>query len=207
MAPITRSVSRAANRWPTRWFVYGAITLVVELVLKIAAWKYQAEGVLINIPRIVSFNMVYVENRHSAFGMMRSIPTWANTGLLILSVVFLVGLTVQLVRDPKSTTMMRRGIFCFVIGAIGNMGDRLTVGAVVDYIDFRLGDNGDIYSLAWNISDLVINLGFAHIMYEVLFTPKPVDDKKAVDQTPPQSPPAAKAAATKSKTATKRKSQ
>ena len=79
------------------------------------------------------------------------------------------------------------------------------VGVVVAAGSAR--DNGDIYSLAWNISDLVINLGFAHIMYEVLFTPKPVDDKKAVDQTPPQSPPAAKAAATKSKTATKRKSQ
>jgi lipoprotein signal peptidase len=64
---------------------------------------------------------------------------------------------------------MRRGVFCFVVGAIGNLVDRaLLRGAVVDYIDIRLGEHGSWYALAWNISDLVINLGFAHILYDSL---------------------------------------
>ena len=168
------------SRWPARWFVYGAIVLVVEFALKFAAWWYRYEAPLVNIEPYVSFNIVYVENRFSAFSMLRSVPQWANTGLLTLSVVFLAWLTYQQTVSDDSTELTRRGIFCFLVGAAGNMADRLTVGAVIDYIDIQLGEHGSFYALAWNISDLVINLGFAYIMYEAFFT----SDAKAEQPAP-----------------------
>ena len=166
------------RKWPVQWFVIGGIVLVVEFTLKYLAWLYRIEGVIIDIPDIASLNIVYVENRHSAFGMMRSVPQWVNTGLLGLSVVFLTGITIQQINSPDSTEMMRRGIFCFVVGAIGNMVDRLTVGAVVDYVDIRLGENGSFYALAWNISDLVINVGFAHVIIESFKPKKKIEEEK-----------------------------
>jgi lipoprotein signal peptidase len=154
-------------KWPAKWFLIGAVTLVIEFALKYAAWMYRHEQELINVPPYVSMNIVYVENRHSAFSMMRGFPQWVNYSLLAVSIVFLIGITYQQVVAKNSTVIMRRGVFCFIIGAIGNLVDRILLdGAVVDYIDIRLGEDGSYYALAWNISDLVINLGFAHVMYE-----------------------------------------
>lgn len=170
---------QAMSRWPIQWFVIGLVTLAIEFGLKYAAWEYRYESEIINFPPYVSFNIVYVENRFSAFGMMRSVPDWANKSLLALSVVFLVWLTYQQTVSDDSTAVTRRGIFCFIVGAIGNMADRLTVGAVVDYVDIQLGEHGSYYALAWNLSDLVINLGFAHIMYDALFTKDNVEPSAA----------------------------
>lgn len=154
-------------RWPTSWFILGSLVLLAEFALKFLAWKYPSDFEIINLfDNQFSLNVVYVENRHSAFGMMRAVPDWVNHSLLGLSVLFLTGLTVHTARSGDSTAMTRKGIFCFVIGAIGNMVDRLLVGAVIDYIDFRLGPGGSTYTLAWNISDLVINLGFAFVLLD-----------------------------------------
>ena len=164
---MTSKHHQSSPKWPAWWFFTGAIVLVIEFALKYLAWRYRYEANLIDIPGLVSFNVLYVENRHSAFSMMRSFPDWVGRSLLLVSIVFLVGLTVHQIRSPDSTEISRRGIFCFIVGAIGNLVDRaLLSGAVVDYIDIRLGEEGSWYALAWNISDLVINLGFAHIMYE-----------------------------------------
>jgi lipoprotein signal peptidase len=165
----TKHQNHHSSKWPAWWFVTGAIVLLIEFTLKYLAWRHRYEATLIDIPGVVSFNVLYVENRHSAFSMMRSFPDWVGRSLLLVSIVFLIGLTVHQVRSPDSTEISRRGIFCFIVGAIGNLVDRaLLSGAVVDYIDIRLGDDGSWYALAWNISDLVINLGFAHIMYEAV---------------------------------------
>ena len=182
-------------KWPTRWFAMGAAVLAIEFALKFGAWKYRMEKELVNVPGYFSFNIVYVENRHSAFSMMRNFPEWLSMSLLGLSILILVGLTYQQVTAADSTEIMRRGVFCFVIGAIGNLVDRASLrGAVVDYIDIRLGDDGSIYALAWNISDLVINLGFAHIMYEAFTSSEPSaaavskktdGDSRPGDATPP----------------------
>jgi len=169
------------SRWPTVWFVLGTVTLAIEFALKLAAWKFRREFEILNIADQFSLNVVYVENRHSAFGMMRAVPDWINHSLLGLSIIFLVALTVHTAKNPEASCMLRKGIFCFVIGAIGNMVDRLLVGAVVDYIDFRLGPEGSIYMLAWNISDLVINLGFAFVILDSLNASEPKSGEKKHD--------------------------
>lgn len=157
------------SKWPTKWFITGIVFLVIEMGLKVSAWIYQdylksADIEIFSVFDYVSSSLVYVENRHSAFGMLRSVPIWVNQGLLMFSVIVLIVLTYQQATSPDTTAVTRRGMVCFVIGALGNMMDRCTVGAVVDYIDIRIGT----YTLAWNISDLVINLGFVHIIYDVL---------------------------------------
>jgi signal peptidase II len=166
-------MAESSDRWPISWFVTGVCILTVEACLKYWSWSTRYEAVILDIPDIVSFNVVYVLNRYSAFGMMRAVPDYVNKGLLIVAVGFLIVLTVQQARAKDSTVIMRRGIFCFIIGALGNLVDRMLLGGVVDYIDFRLGPNGSTYALAWNISDMVINAGFAHVILEAMRPEKP----------------------------------
>ena len=182
MAVRTRSQSRSfffdESKWPRKWFVVGGVILLLEFALKYASWATRYHAELVEFPGLISFDIVYVENRHSAFGMMRAVPDWVNKGMLFVSVLVLIWITRQVATSPDSSAIARRGIFCFIIGAIGNMVDRLTVGAVIDYIQFQLGGWGNFYTLAWNISDLVINAGFAHILWE-LFVEEPRRAKQA----------------------------
>ena len=165
------------SNWPISWFLAGGIVFLIECALKYAAYMNRSEFELINIANEFSLNVVYVENRHSAFGMMRAVPDYINHGLLYMSVLFLIGLTLHTVWSSESTKLMRKGILCFLVGASGNMIDRILIGAVVDYIDFRLGPDGSVYMLAWNISDLVINLGFFYVLKDA-FSSK---DKNKID--------------------------
>ena len=173
-----RSEDEAGSRWPKKWFIVGFVVLAVEFALKYASWVTRYETELIEFPGLISFDIVYVENRHSAFGMMRAFPDWVNKCMLGVSVLILVWITRQIATAPDSSVVARRGVFCFIVGATGNMVDRLTVGAVIDYIQFTLGGWANYYSLAWNISDLVINAGFAHILWEI-FVEEPKRNKAA----------------------------
>jgi len=172
MAVRTRSQVRSeeekGSKWPISWFMVGLVVLAIEFALKYISWSTRYEAELVEFPGLISFDIVYVENRHSAFGMMRSFPDWVNKSMLGVSVLILVWITRTISSSPDSSVVARRGVFCFIVGAIGNMVDRLTIGAVVDYIQFTLGGWANYYSLAWNISDLVINAGFAHILWEIL---------------------------------------
>ena len=169
MAVRTRSqIRESAAKWPKQWFVIGIAVLLVEFALKYASWSSRYSAELVEFPGLVSFEIVYVENRHSAFGMMRSFPDWVNKSMLGVSVLVLVWITHQVAVGEDSSAVARRGVLCFIVGAVGNMVDRLSVGAVIDYIQFTLGGWANHYSLAWNISDLVINAGFAHILWEAL---------------------------------------
>ena len=176
------------HSWPTRWFLLGGCFLVLEFFLKYWSFLYRYEFELLNIPNFVSFNVVYVENRHSAFGMLRHVPDWLNRTLLGVSVVALGAITYYQATSRDSTVYTRRGIFCFIVGAIGNMVDRCTVGAVVDYIDISFSEAMGGYTLAWNISDLIINFGFAHLLYDSCVS-KPAKTSETPEEPRDESPP------------------
>lgn len=173
--PLSPSVKKTAKnfavtepRWPVRWFILGALFLAVEFALKYLAYKYPPSQRLLTVGEFVYFELCSVVNPHSALSMLRNVPVWARNVLMLLSVSLLIFITYQQVVSPKSTVLTRRGIFCLIIGAIGNGPDRLLVGGVVDYIYFQTGAWGNHYSLAWNISDLLINCGLGHVLLSAI---------------------------------------
>lgn len=105
------------------------------------------------------FNLVLVWNRGVSFGMFNNAA--AMPWLLVLLAVILVGMVTRWLLKAK--TRAEAAAFGLIIGgAIGNVIDRIRLGAVVDFLDFHIGD---WHYPAFNVADSAIVVGAGVILY------------------------------------------
>ncbi len=79
-------------------------------------------------------HLTYVENRGAAFGMLKD-HRWV---FMVTSTVMIIGLLVYLYMGHAENKLYAVSIAMIISGGIGNMIDRIALGYVVDFIDFRL---------------------------------------------------------------------
>lgn len=79
-------------------------------------------------------HLTYVENTGAAFGMLKN-HRWV---FIVVSTITIIGLSAYLYLGHAQNTLYGVSIALIVSGGIGNMIDRLALGYVVDFIDFRL---------------------------------------------------------------------
>lgn len=106
-------------------------------------------------------HLTYAENTGAAFSILRGRQGLLAgfTGLVIL----LMG--VYMVRESRHMSRLANVAFSLVIGgALGNLIDRIRLGYVVDFIDFRLIDFA-----IFNAADSCIVVGALLMGYAVLF--------------------------------------
>jgi signal peptidase II len=98
-------------------------------------------------------NLVLVSNSGISFGMLGTVPWWALTslGLAICGV-----LAVLLWRTDDRLEATGYGLI--IGGALGNVIDRLRLGAVTDFLDFYYGD---WHWPAFNLADTAVFSGAA----------------------------------------------
>ena len=106
------------------------------------------------------FNLVMVWNSGISFGMFQSGETgrWLLVGF---SSLVCLGLCIWLWRQKRSWPVYALALV--VGGAVGNIVDRVTRGAVADFFDFHiLGYHWP----AFNISDSAITIGIVMLLYD-----------------------------------------
>ena len=103
------------------------------------------------------FNLTYVRNPGAAFGFL------ADRGSHLRFVFFAVTSTVALallfyffVTSRTGDRIAQAGFALVLGGAVGNLFDRMRFGAVVDFLDFYLGQ---YHWPAFNIADSAITVG------------------------------------------------
>ncbi len=101
------------------------------------------------------FNLVLAYNKGAAFSML------ADGSLLprvLFSVIALVASAALawLIRMPSSSAATRFGAAMIMGGALGNLLDRVRLGAVVDFIQWHAGT---AYWPAFNVADSAITVG------------------------------------------------
>ena len=84
------------------------------------------------------FELQYLENRGAAFGMLQNQQTF----FFIIGIVTLVIIAIIYIRMPhdKFYIPLRLCMVSIVIGAIGNMIDRIRLKYVIDFLYFKLID-------------------------------------------------------------------
>ena len=107
------------------------------------------------------FNLVLVWNTGVSFGMFAGNGTVKALILVIVAAVIVVVLLQWLRRS--SGRLMPFGIGLVIGGAIGNIIDRLRFGAVVDFLDFHLGD---WHWPAFNVADSAICVGVVLLCWQ-----------------------------------------
>jgi signal peptidase II len=103
------------------------------------------------------FHITYVLNPGAAFGILE------NQRVLFLAVtaVRLLAFLYFLPRLEEQERSVQFGISLFVGGAVGNLIDRVQLGEVVDFLDFRVWP-------VFNLADIAITVGAAFILWNIL---------------------------------------
>ena len=109
------------------------------------------------------FNLVLTGNRGMSFGLFNT-DAAANTAIFTALAAIVVAWLVRWLRHAE-TPVLRVAIGLVIGGAFGNVTDRLLRGAVVDFLDFHLGD---WHWFAFNLADAAICLGVAAMLLDSL---------------------------------------
>lgn len=105
------------------------------------------------------FNIVYVENIGSAFGMFKSL---GNFFFIIIAALAMVFVTVLTIKDKDN-----RLAFSLILGgAAGNLTDRIIHGYVIDFLDVHIGKH---HWPAFNVADSALTVGIFLLMIKMVF--------------------------------------
>ncbi|HSW64222.1 MAG TPA: signal peptidase II [Dissulfurispiraceae bacterium] len=105
------------------------------------------------------FNLVYVENLGSAFGLFKSMGVYFFIAVAVIAAVLV---TLLILKDPQN-----RIAFSLVLGgALGNLTDRVVHGAVIDFLDFHVAGH---HWPAFNVADIGLTSGIVMMLVSAFF--------------------------------------
>lgn len=110
------------------------------------------------------FNLVKAWNTGVSFSMFNDMGAWGTFLLSVLAISIIGFLVLWLQKEPSRLVQVALG---FIIGgAIGNLIDRVRLGAVFDFLDFHIAD---AHWPAFNVADSFICIGAIIIIVHSLF--------------------------------------
>lgn len=147
----------ALDQW-TKWLVIQAIPLNTSWLPESMEWLSPYA------------RLFHIQNRGASFGMFQG----GNTFFIILTTVIVIGIVyyVSQMEHPSDWMWVAAGMY--LGGAVGNLIDRLTIGAVTDFVSV-----GTFY--IFNIADASINVSVVLLLLLSWFherksaTPEPLN--------------------------------
>jgi signal peptidase II len=143
-----------------------ALTVLADQLSK--SWVISYFGAAPGTPvpqRMVTpfFNLVLTWNRGMSFGLFNRDSPWNAALFSVLAVVIVTALLVWLWRTESA--LVAAGIGLVAGGAVGNVIDRLRLGAVTDFLDFHWGD---WHFATFNVADSAITVGVGLLLLDAL---------------------------------------
>ena len=135
-----------------------ALLIGIDQLSKVWALNYLKEAGSIPVIENV-FHLTYVEKRGAAFGMLQN-NQWIF--VIVALVASIVG--IYYLYKRKINILGKSAIIMIIAGAVGNAIDRLRLGFVVDYFDFRI-----IWQYVFNIADVFVVVGTIFLCIYILF--------------------------------------
>ena len=121
------------------------------------------------------FDIVHARNRGAAFSMFADSTSPLRPFFLIgLSLVALLLVAAILRNASRLDRPTALGLSLILGGALGNVFDRIVSGAVTDFLDFYIGA---LHWPAFNVADSAIVIGATLLVFEILFTKTPMQEK------------------------------
>ncbi len=103
------------------------------------------------------FNLTYLTNKGAAFGFLAGVTSaWRHYFFLILASVALVLIVIAWFKMRHDHRFYGPALALIAGGAIGNVIDRVRLGAVVDFLDFYVAG---YHWPAFNVADSAITVG------------------------------------------------
>jgi signal peptidase II len=144
-----------------RWIALAALVLVCDQFTKFVLVPVVSAGPVEITP---FFNLVLAQNRGAAFSFLADASGWQRELFIAVAVIAAVWI-IYLLRRHSTEALFCGALSLILGGAIGNLIDRLHLGAVLDFFDFHvLGYHWP----AFNIADSAITIGAVLLIWHSL---------------------------------------
>ncbi|WP_315168582.1 signal peptidase II [Metaclostridioides mangenotii] len=141
--------------------IYALIIVVllgIDQISKLLALKHLQDVSTIPIINNI-FHFTYVENRGAAFGMLQ------NNQIIFVIIALIASIFGMYYLCTKKIHIVGKiGIMLLISGALGNLIDRIRLGFVVDFLDFRI-----VWQYVFNIADVFVVVGTILLCIFILF--------------------------------------
>lgn len=150
-----------------------ALALAVALADQASKWLAQTSLQFQQpVPLTPFLNMMLTYNLGAAFSFLSDAGGWQRWFFAVLAAVVSIVLVVWLFRLRRGEALLGAGLALILGGALGNLWDRVAIGAVVDFIDLHWQGS---HWPAFNLADSAIMLG------AVLFAVHTLRDGRGTD--------------------------
>jgi signal peptidase II len=143
-----------------KWLSISAVVVVLDLYTKRLIEVAFQFGEQLKITAF--FDLVRYHNQGAAFGFLNDAGGWQKWFFAAISVIAAIVITYLIKKNPS------QNLFCFGLalvlgGALGNLYDRVTLGYVVDFLNFHWHE----YAFpAFNVADSAISVGVALLLLD-----------------------------------------
>lgn len=145
-----------------KWLALAGAIVAVDQLSKYAAVHYLAGNKAITVTSF--FNLALVYNTGAAFSFLSDAAGWQRLFFMAIAAIASVWI-VFLLRKYPHQRLFALALSLVLAGAIGNLIDRIRVGAVIDFLDFHaLGYHWP----AFNVADSAITCGAALLIWDAL---------------------------------------
>lgn len=149
-----------ASLW---WFALALLAVALDQLSKYAVRQAFVVGESMSITPF--FDLVLVFNPGAAFSFLSDAAGWQRGFFVTVALAASAFVSFLIVKHRD------KPLFCFALalilgGAVGNLIDRIMLGAVVDFLDFHVAD---YHWPAFNLADSSIFCGAAVLVWESFF--------------------------------------
>jgi len=145
-----------------KWLALAALIVAADQLAKYAA----VQNLGLNKAVVVTpfFNLILVYNSGAAFSFLSDAAGWQR-GLFVAIALSASAWIVFLLRKYPHQRLFALALSLVLAGAVGNVIDRILIGAVIDFLDFHaLGYHWP----AFNVADSSITCGAALLIWDAL---------------------------------------
>ena len=143
-----------------KWLSISAIVITLDLYTKHLILDAFAYGDMRTVTSF--FDLVRYHNEGAAFGFLNDAGGWQKWFFTAISVIAAIVIT-YLIKKHSEQKLFCLGLALVLGGAIGNLYDRITLGYVVDFLNFHINNH---YWPAFNVADSAICVGVGLLLWD-----------------------------------------
>lgn len=146
-----------------RWLGLAVLVVVLDQASKLAVLRYLAVGDRLELTSF--FNLILTYNPGAAFSFLAGAGGWQKWFFVALALGISVWIITMLKKHGEDF-WLSLALTLVMGGAMGNVIDRFTYGAVVDFLDFHFAGR---HFPAFNVADSAITVGAFLMILEQLW--------------------------------------
>lgn len=144
------------------WVALAVAVALLDQAVKALIQSQLAPGDIVRLTGF--FNLVLVFNTGAAFSFLAGASGWQRELFVGITLAAVAVIVVLLRRHPHER-LFAFGLTLILGGALGNLYDRLTLGRVVDFLDFHAAG---WHWPAFNVADSGITVGATLVVLDTL---------------------------------------